>query len=57
MKLSTILVIVAASYVTTGCFMGPMVSPIGNNTYMASGGSMYGNNSYAYNTCANQGRQ
>lgn len=39
----------------TAC--GPIVSDLGPNTYLASGGSVYGNTSSASETCQRQGKR
>ena len=44
--------IVPISLILSGC--GPSLSMIGPNTYMTSGGSMYGNTSLADETCRQQ---
>lgn len=45
----------ALAALLTGCG-GPMLSQVGPGTYMASGGSVYGNTSLAAETCRKQGR-
>ena len=47
--------VIPFALILNGC--GPALSMVGPNTYMASGGSVYGNTSLAAETCQKQGRQ
>jgi uncharacterized protein YceK len=55
MKHFLTLFVVSISLPLSGC--GSVLSMVGPNTYMASGGSVYGNTSLAAETCQKQGKQ
>jgi hypothetical protein len=56
--MKTVSVIATAPLVLllSGCFLGPALSRVGPDTYMASGGSSFGNTNLADRTCQAQGR-